>query len=65
MIHDSLNNSDQKKLSRNMIKFKGPSSMMQYIKQKPVEWGFQFWFGSNSYDNYLHIVFKESPLIFK
>ena len=37
-----------------MIKFKGRSSMKQYIKSKPIKWGFKFWFRCDSKTGYLH-----------
>ena len=36
-----------------MGKFKGGSDMKQYIKSKPIKWGFKFWFRCSSITNYL------------
>ena len=27
-----------------MVKFKGRSNMKQYVKNKPIKWGFKFWY---------------------
>ena len=39
-----------------MVKFKDRSGMKQYIKSKPIKWGFEFWFGCSSKSGYLHQV---------
>ena len=37
-----------------MIKFKGRSSMKQYIKLKPIKWGLKWWFKYASSNGYLY-----------
>ena len=51
-IIDHLNKSSQENYSNDpkqstderMTKFKGPPSMRQYLKMKPIKWGFKWWF---------------------
>ena len=51
-VIDHLNSKFSKVLSNNseqstdepMMKFKGRSGMKQYIKSKPMKWGYKFWF---------------------
>ena len=49
-----------------MEKYKGRSSMKQYVKNKPVKWGFNFWYRCASetgyiYQSDLYLGKKESP----
>ena len=37
-----------------MVKFKGRSSMKQYAKNKPIKWGFNFWYCCASKTGYLY-----------
>ena len=37
-----------------MTKFKGRSSMKQYIKSKPIKWGFKWWFRCPSSSGYMY-----------
>ena len=37
-----------------MCKFKGKSLLRQYIKDKPIKWGFKFWFWCGSKSGYLY-----------
>jgi len=39
-----LSNDKEQSIDEHMIKFKGRSGMKQYIKSKPIKWGFKFWF---------------------
>ena len=39
-----LSNDSEQSIDEHMVKFKGRSGMKQYIKSKPVKWGFKFWF---------------------
>ena len=47
-VIDHLNSKFSKVLSNDgdehMAKFKGRSGMKQYLKSKPIKWGFKFWF---------------------
>ena len=33
----------QENVDKHMWKFRGQSSMKQYIKNNPIKWGFKFW----------------------
>ena len=37
-----------------MVKFKDRSGMNQYIKSKPIKWGFEFWFRCSRKSGYLY-----------
>ena len=41
-FQNAVANSPNQSIDEHMIKFKGRSSMKQYIKSKPVKWGFKF-----------------------
>ena len=41
---ESLSNSPFQNADEHMCKFKGRSSMKQYIKNKPIKWGFKYWY---------------------
>ena len=47
-------NSPNQSIDEHMIKFKGRSSMKQYIKSKQIKWSFKFWFCCDSKSRYLH-----------
>lgn len=38
-----MNPTKQQTIDEHMIKFKGKNSMKQYIKSKPIKWGFKMW----------------------
>ena len=46
------NNKEQ--INKHMVKFKERSDMKQYIKSKPIKWGFQIWFRCSSKTGYLY-----------
>ena len=46
------NNKEQ--INKHMVKFKERSDMKQYIKSKPIKWGFQIWFRCYSKTGYLY-----------
>ena len=48
-----LSNDKEQSIDANMVKFKGRSGMKQYIKSKPIKWGFKFWFKYSSKTGYL------------
>ena len=50
----AMSNSDKQSIDEHMVKFKGRSAMKQYMKQKPIQWGFKFWFRSDSKTGYLY-----------
>ena len=37
-----------------MIKFKGRSGIRQYVKNKPIKWGFKIWYRCASKTGYLY-----------
>ena len=49
-----LSNDSEQSIHEHMMKFKGRSEMKQYIKSKPIEWNFKFWFRCSSKSGYLH-----------
>ena len=61
-VIDHLNLKFSKVLSRDseesidgrIVKIKGKSGMKQYIKAKPIKWGFKFWFCCLSKSGYLY-----------
>ena len=38
-----VSNDSNQSVDEHMVKFKGRSSMRQYVKNKPIKWGFKFW----------------------
>ena len=36
-----LSNDSEQSIDEHMVKFKGRSGMKQYIKSKPIKWGFK------------------------
>ena len=49
-----LSNDSEQSIDEHMVKFKGRSGMKQYIKSKPIKWGFKFWFRCSSKSVYLY-----------
>lgn len=47
-------NTSSQSIDEHMCKFKGKSGMKQFIKNKPVPWGFKLWFRCSSTDGYLY-----------
>ena len=43
-----ISNDSEQSIDEHMVKFKGRSGMKQYIKSKPIKWGFKFWFCCSS-----------------
>ena len=41
-------------IEEHMVKFTGRSSMKQYVKNKPIKWGFKFWFLCANKTGYLY-----------
>ena len=48
-----LSNNSEQSSDEHMVKFKGRSGMKQYIKSKPIKWGFKFWFHCSKKSDYL------------
>ena len=51
---DVLSHDSEQSIDEHMMRFKGRSGMKQYIKSKPIKWGFKFWFRCSSKYGYLH-----------
>ena len=49
-----LSNDSEQSIGEHMLNFKGRSWMKQYIKSKPIKWGFKFWFHFSSKSGYLY-----------
>lgn len=49
-----MNNSLRQSIDEHMIKFKGHNIMKQYIKNKPIKWGFKMWCRCESSTGYLY-----------
>ena len=45
---ESLSNSPLESVDEYICKFKGRSCMKQYIKNKPIKWGFKYWYRCDS-----------------
>lgn len=50
----AINNSLRQSIDEHMIKFKGHNIMKQYIKNKPIKWGFKMWCRCESSTGYLY-----------
>ncbi|XP_060803721.1 piggyBac transposable element-derived protein 3-like [Amyelois transitella] len=50
----AMNNSKRQSIDEHMIKFKGHNIMKQYIKNKPIKWGFKMWCRAESSTGYLY-----------
>ena len=44
----------QQSIDEHMCKFKGKSIMRQHMKNKPIKWGFKFWFRCGAKSGYLY-----------
>ena len=47
-------NSLFRSVDKHMCKFKGRLSMEQYIKNKPIRWGFKYWYRYDSETGYVY-----------
>ena len=45
---EAMSDDSEQTIDEQMVKFKGRSSMKQYVKNKPIKWGFKFWFRCGS-----------------
>ena len=54
MYQRCAKNTSKQSIDKHMIKFKGKSSMKQYIKNKPIKWGFKVWQLCDSLSGYLY-----------
>ena len=51
-----LSNKEEQSINKHMVKVEGCSSTKQYIKPKPIKWGFQFWCRCASKTGYLYQI---------
>ena len=49
-----LSNDKEQSIDEHIVNFKGRCGMEQYIKSKPIKWGFKFWFRCSSKTGYLY-----------
>ena len=49
-----VSNGDSQNIDEHMVKFKGRSSMKQFVKSKPIKCGFKFWYSCASETGYLY-----------
>ena len=49
-----VSNDSTQSVDEHMVKFRGRSSMRQYLKNKPIKWGFKFWYRCASKTGYLY-----------
>ena len=47
-------NDSEQTIDEHKLKFKGRSGMKQYLKLKPIKWGFKVWFRCSSKSVYLY-----------
>ena len=53
-FRDMLQPEAHQSIDEHMCKFKGKSIMRQYMKNKPIKWGFKFWLRCGGKSGYLH-----------
>ena len=51
---ESLSNSPFQSVDEHKCKFKGRSSMKQHINNKPIKWGFKYWYRCDSEIGYVY-----------
>ena len=61
---ESLSNSPFQNVDEHMCKFKGRSSMKQYIKNKPIKWSFKYWYRCYSEISYVQRAKDEKIIEF-
>ena len=54
LFTESLLNSPIQCVDEHMCKFKGRQSMKQYIKNKPIKWGFKYWYRCDREIGYIY-----------
>lgn len=52
-FQSAMTNTKTQAIDEHMIKFKGHNIMRQYIKNKPIKWGFKMWCRAESPTGYL------------
>ena len=50
---EAMSDDSEQTINEHMVKFKGRPLMKQYVKNKPIKWGFKFWFRCASKTGYL------------
>ena len=51
---ESLTNSPSQSINKHISRFKGRSSIKQYIKNKPIKWSFKYWHRCDSETGYVY-----------
>lgn len=52
-FQNAMSNTKTQAIDEHMIKFKGHNIMRQYVKNKPIKWGFKMWCRADSSTGYL------------
>ena len=52
-LTNSVSNDDSQSIGEHMVHSKVDSSMKQYVKNKPIKWGFKFWYRCANETGYL------------
>ena len=60
ILSNSVSIDDSQSIDEYMVKFKGRSSMKQYVKNNSIKWGFKFWHRCASETEHLPLGKKES-----
>ena len=53
-FQDAMSDAERQSTDEHMAKFKGRMSCKQYMKNKPIKWGFKWWCRYCSKTGYLH-----------
>jgi DNA excision repair protein ERCC-6 len=53
-FHESRNQSRSQSIDEHMVRFKGHNMMKQYMKSKPIRWGFKLWVRACSKTGYVY-----------
>ena len=52
-FQSALSPEEYQSIDERMIKFKGPNILKQYVKSKPIKWGFKAWVRAGSHSGYV------------
>ena len=50
----SISSTQQQSIDEHMVKYKGHSILNQYVKEKPIKWGFKIWCRCAAKSGYLY-----------
>ena len=54
-FQDAMSDVERQSIDEHMTKFKGRMSCKQYLKNKPIKWGFKWWCQCCSKTEYLYV----------